>query len=59
MSCKNLIQGPVIPIPTPFNKDESVDLEGMGKYVKFLSNNDIPAVMNTVVTSRYNLLYWQ
>ena len=59
MSYKNLIEGPVIPIPTPFNQDESVDLEGLGNYVKFLSENEMPAVMTTVGTSRYNLLSWQ
>ncbi len=58
MSYKNLIQGPVIPIPTPFNKDESVDFDGVESYVKFLSDAGIPAVMSTVGTSRYNLLSW-
>lgn len=59
MSNKNLIQGPVIPVPTAFNKDESVDLNGLTKYVEFLSENKIPAVMTTVGTSRYNLLSWE
>lgn len=59
MSYKNIIQGPVIPVPTTFNQDETIDLEGFGKYVKFLSDSGIPAVMTTVGTSRYNLLSWQ
>lgn len=58
MSSSQLIQGPVIPLPTPFNADESVDYDGLGKYVQFLSEGGIPAVMSTVGTSRYNLLSW-
>lgn len=58
MSYKDLIQGPVIPVPTAFNRDETVDYDGLTKYVKFLSDNNIPAVMTTVGTSRYNLLSW-
>jgi 4-hydroxy-tetrahydrodipicolinate synthase len=58
MSYKNLIQGPVIPIPTPFNPDESVDYGALSNYISFLSERDIPAVMTTVGTSRYNLLSW-
>ena len=58
MSYKNLIQGPVIPIPTPFLEDESVDYDGLASYIKFLSNANMPAVMTTVGTSRYNLLSW-
>lgn len=58
MSYKSLIEGPVIPIPTPFNQDESIDYDGLGKYIQFLSEHNIPAVMTTVGTSRYNLLSW-
>lgn len=58
MSSSHLIQGSVIPLPTPFNADESVDLNGMAQYVEFLSDGGIPAVMSTVGTSRYNLLSW-
>lgn len=58
MSSSHLIQGPVIPLPTPFNADESVDLNGLAQYVEFLSDGKIPAVMSTVGTSRYNLLSW-
>lgn len=54
----NLIQGPVIPLPTPFNADESVDYQGLAAYVRFLSEAGIPAMMSTVGTSRYNLLSW-
>lgn len=53
-----LIQGPVIPLPTPFNDDETVDYNGLADYVKFLSDAGIPSVMSTVGTSRYNLLSW-
>lgn len=58
MSYKNLIQGPVIPVPTPFNKDESIDYAGLEKYVSFLADAGIPAAMTTVGTSRYGLLSW-
>lgn len=50
------IRGTVIPLPTPFNEDESVDHESLRKYVQFLVANGIQNVMTTVGTSRYNLL---
>jgi len=50
------IQGTVIPLPTPFLADESVDHDSLSKYVKFLVDQGIPNVMTTVGTSRYNLL---
>lgn len=50
------IKGTVIPLPVPFNKDASVDYEGMRKYVDFLATNGIETVMTTVGTSRFNLL---
>lgn len=50
------IRGTVIPLPTPFNANESVDHESLTSYVKFLVDNGIPNVMTTVGTSRYNLL---
>ncbi|MAY83261.1 MAG: hypothetical protein CMP59_03930 [Flavobacteriales bacterium] len=50
------IRGTVIPLPTPFNEDESIDHESLAKYVKFLADSGIPNVMTTVGTSRYNLL---
>lgn len=52
----NQIQGPVIPLPTPFKQDESVDHESLHSYVSFLVKNGIPNIMTTVGTSRYNLL---
>ena len=50
------IRGTVIPLPTPFNEDESVDHEALGSYVNFLADSGIQNVMTTVGTSRYNLL---
>jgi len=50
------IRGTVIPLPTPFNEDESVDHDSLSKYVKFLADSGIKNVMTTVGTSRYNLL---
>jgi len=50
------IRGTVIPLPTPFNADESVDHDSLRAYVNFLVDNGIPNVMTTVGTSRYNLM---
>jgi dihydrodipicolinate synthase/N-acetylneuraminate lyase len=52
------VTGPVIPLPVPFKEDQSVDLNSLSNYVKFLADNGIPNVMTTVGTSRYNLLTW-
>lgn len=52
----NEITGPVIPLPTPFNVDQSVDHESLFNYVEFLVENGIPNIMTTVGTSRFNLL---
>ena len=52
----NQITGPVIPLPTPFNEDESLDLDSLHSYVEFLVNKGIKNLMTTVGTSRYNLL---
>ena len=59
MSYNKLIKGPVIPVPSLFNKDESVNYNGLTKYVEFLSESGIQTVMTTVGTSRYNLLNWE
>jgi dihydrodipicolinate synthase/N-acetylneuraminate lyase len=59
MSFKTLIKGPVIPIPTFFNKDESVNYDHLSNYVEYLSDSNIQTVMTTVGTSRYNLLSWE
>lgn len=50
------IDTPVIPIPTPFKEDESIDLDALENYIAFLKTKGIKAVMTTVGTSRYNLL---
>lgn len=50
------IRGTVIPLPTPFNEDETVDHDSLAKYVSFLVDRGIPNLMTTVGTSRYNLL---
>ena len=50
------IKGPVVPIPTPFTKDEDVDYRSLRSYVKFLINNGIKNIMTTIGTSRFNLL---
>jgi len=58
MSYNSLIQGPVIPVPTFFNNDDSVDYSGLTEYARFLSESGISTIMTTVGTSRYNLLSW-
>jgi 4-hydroxy-tetrahydrodipicolinate synthase len=50
------ITGPVIPLPTPFDKSYEVDYAALAAYVKFLAGSGIPAIMTTVGTSRFNLL---
>ncbi|MDC1202433.1 dihydrodipicolinate synthase family protein [Salibacteraceae bacterium] len=52
------ITGPVIPLPVPFNEDESVAYDELSRYVSFLVDNGVETVMTTVGTSRYNLLSW-
>lgn len=51
-----MINGPVIPLPTPFNEKGEVDHVAMTHYVQFLADAGIPAVMTTVGTSRFNLV---
>jgi dihydrodipicolinate synthase/N-acetylneuraminate lyase len=53
------ISGPVIPLPTPFNQDYSVDYDGLANYVHFLVESGIKNVMTTVGTSRFNLLTFE
>ena len=50
------IVGPVIPVPTPFHEDQTIDVKAMESYVSFLYDNGIRTAMTTVGTSRYNLL---
>ena len=50
------ITTPVIPIPTPFLENEKIDFDSLEKYIDFLKQSGIQAVMTTVGTSRYNLL---
>ncbi|MEM9982734.1 MAG: dihydrodipicolinate synthase family protein, partial [Bacteroidota bacterium] len=56
LTWKNKVKGPVIPIPTPFKQDLSVDYQSLAAYVDFLFTNGIEHVLTTVGTSRYNLL---
>ncbi len=50
------ISGPVIPVPVPFNEDESIDHGSLASYIGFLADSGIKTVMTTVGTSRFNLL---
>ena len=49
------IVGPVIPIPTAFDKNQN-DLDSLKSYVNKIVELGIPNVMTTIGTSRYNLL---
>ena len=53
------ITGPVIPLPTPFDKDFNVDHASLASYVDFLVRNGIRTIMTTVGTSRFNLLTFE
>lgn len=53
---KNKLQGPVFPVPVPFKESEEVDFQALEQYVDMLAQHDVPAIMATVGTSRYNLL---
>lgn len=55
----NKIVGPVIPIPVPFNEDESIAYGSLEDYVKYLVDHGIKNVMTTVGTSRFNLLTFE
>lgn len=50
------VQGPVVPLPTPFTDSDEVDYDSLRDYVNFLVDHGIPNVMTTVGTSRFNLL---
>jgi dihydrodipicolinate synthase/N-acetylneuraminate lyase len=56
MSKIDKVIGPVIPLPTPFNKEYEVDYAALDRYVRFLVDNGIRNVMTTVGTSRFSLL---
>jgi dihydrodipicolinate synthase/N-acetylneuraminate lyase len=48
--------GTVIGIPSFYNKDESLDLISLKKYIKYLEENDASCIMTTAGTSQFNLL---
>jgi len=50
------VQGPVFPIPTPFNADYSVDYGSIKRYIDFLIEAGAATLMVTVGTSRFELL---
>ncbi len=53
---KELIKGPVFPIPTPFTDDFKVDYASIKRYVDFLIEGGAGTLMVTVGTSRFELL---
>lgn len=50
------INGPVYPVIPAFHDDESLDLDSVRSYLKYLSRNGASAFMVTVGTSRFSLL---
>jgi len=50
------VTGPVIPVPTPFDRNHEVDYAALDSYVRFLVDSGIRNIMTTVGTSRFNLL---
>ena len=53
---KHNIQGPVIPIPVPFNNDSSIDFKSLEDYIDFLSQFNLGGLMTTAGTTSFNLL---
>jgi len=53
---KHKIQGPVIPIPVPFNNDSSIDFKSLESYIDFLSQFNLGGLMTTAGTTSFNLL---
>ena len=52
----NIIQGPVFPIPVPFNQNEEVDFRALKAYCVHLIEEGAKYLLVTVGTSRFNLL---
>lgn len=50
------IKGPIYPICTPFNEDESLDIDGIKNYVDFLMDGGAKVIYVTAHTSRFPLL---
>lgn len=46
----------VIPIPPSYNKDGSLNVKLVNKYVRYLEDNNASTVMTTAGTSQFNLL---
>lgn len=56
MNKKVLLDGPVFPIPTFFNENQTIDFKSIKRYCSFLIKNGVKNVMTTIGTSRFNLL---
>lgn len=46
----------VIPIPPAYNKNETLDLKSVSKYVQYLKDHGATVLMTTAGTSQFNLL---
>lgn len=53
---KDKIKGPVFPVVMPFKENQDVDYDALGTYVDFLASEEVPVILLTVGTSRFNLL---
>ena len=51
-----IIQGPIFPIPVPFNENETIDFSALESYCDYLVQADAKHLLVTVGTSRFNLL---
>jgi dihydrodipicolinate synthase/N-acetylneuraminate lyase len=59
INLKKKLKGPIYPIPPAFNKDQSLDEEGIINYVKFILSHNVRGIMVTAGTSRMNLLSYE
>ena len=56
LSKQRSLEGPVFPIPTPFDSSGNIEYANLEDYVKFLVSHGAETLMVTVGTSRFDLL---
>ncbi len=47
---------PIVPIPSFYNEDESLNFQELRRYLEYLQTNGVETIMTTAGTSQYNLL---
>lgn len=50
------MNGPVVPIPPSYDKNENLNLDEVYNYINFLEENNVDTIMTTAGTSQFNLL---